>query len=147
VGSKCLWPNLGCWLVWYGATMLICSISKYGEISVDFCLKIKQGKFLNGLTTYQSHMSISMFKPSTYACLWPVEFCQIVVTLVRIFSCFHDQDHIHPHIHANSYIGSYAKHAIYPPKINTPKFKEISLVILQKERGVIEKKRVHAQEA
>jgi hypothetical protein len=32
VGSKCLWPILGCWLVWYGATMLICYISKYGEI-------------------------------------------------------------------------------------------------------------------
>jgi hypothetical protein len=63
------------------------------------------------------------------------------VTLVRIFSCFHDRDHVHPHIHANSYTGSYAKHAIHPPKINTPKFKEISLlVILQKERGVIEKK-------
>jgi hypothetical protein len=62
------------------------------------------------------------------------------VTLVRIFSCFHDRDHVHPNIHANSYIGSYTKQAIHPPKINTPKFKEISLlVILQKERGVIEK--------
>jgi hypothetical protein len=31
-------------------------------------------------------------------------------------------------------------HVIHPPKINTPKFKEISLlVVLQKERGVIEK--------
>jgi hypothetical protein len=31
--------------------------------------------------------------------------------------------------------------AIHPPKINTPKFKEISLLVfLQKERGVIEKK-------
>jgi hypothetical protein len=64
------------------------------------------------------------------------------VTLGRIFSCFHDRDHVHPHIHANSYTGSYAKHVIHPPKINTPKFKEISLlVILQKERGVIEKKK------
>jgi hypothetical protein len=63
------------------------------------------------------------------------------VTLGRIFSCFHDRDHVHPHIHANSYVGSYAKHAIHPPKINTPKFKEISLLVfLQKERGVIEKK-------
>jgi hypothetical protein len=62
------------------------------------------------------------------------------VTLGRIFSCFHDRDHAHPHIHANSYIGSYAKHAIHPPKINTPKFKEIYLLVfLQKERGVIEK--------
>jgi hypothetical protein len=62
------------------------------------------------------------------------------VTLVTIFSCFHDRDHIHPHIHDNSYTGSYAKHAIHPPKINIPKFKEISLlVILQKERGVIKK--------
>jgi hypothetical protein len=64
------------------------------------------------------------------------------VTLGRIFSCFHDRDHVHPHTHANSYTGSYAKHVIHPPKINTPKFKEISLlVILQKERGVIEKKK------
>jgi hypothetical protein len=55
-GSKCLWANLGCWLVWYGAAMLICSISKYGEISDDFFLKIKQGKFLDGHITYQSHM-------------------------------------------------------------------------------------------
>jgi hypothetical protein len=86
-------------------------------------------------------MSISMFKPSTYAILSPIEFCQIVVTLGRIFSCFHDRDHVHPHIHANSYTKSYAKHAIHPPKINTPKSKKISLlVILQKERGVIGKK-------
>jgi hypothetical protein len=70
------------------------------------------------------------------------------VTLGRIFSCFHDRDHVHPHIHANSYAGSYAKHAIHPAKINTPKFKEISLlVILQKERGVIGKKVVYAQKA
>jgi hypothetical protein len=61
------------------------------------------------------------------------------VTLNRKFSCFDDRDHVHPHIHANSYIGSYAKHSIHPPKLNTPKSKEISLVILQKERGVIEK--------
>jgi hypothetical protein len=40
----------------------------------------------------------------------------------------------------NFYTGGYAKHVIHPPKINTPKFKEISLlVILQKERGVIKK--------
>jgi hypothetical protein len=104
-------------------------------------LKIKQGKFLNGHIIYQSHMSISMFKPCTYACLWPIEFCHIVVTLGRIFSCFHDRDHVHPHTHANSYTGSYAKHVIHPPKINTPKSKDISLlVILQKERGVIEKR-------
>jgi hypothetical protein len=63
------------------------------------------------------------------------------VTLGRILSCFHDRDHVHPHIHANSYTGSYAKQAIHPPKINTPKFKEISLLVfLQKERSVIEKK-------
>jgi hypothetical protein len=69
------------------------------------------------------------------------------VTLGRIFSCFHDRDHVHSDIHANSYTGSYAKHAIHPPKISTPTFKEISLlVILRKERGVIEKK-IYAQEA
>jgi hypothetical protein len=69
------------------------------------------------------------------------------VTLGRIFSCFYDRDHVHPHIHANSYTRSYAKHAIHAPKINTPKFKEMSLLVfLQKERGVIEKK-VYAQEA
>jgi hypothetical protein len=63
------------------------------------------------------------------------------VILVRIFSCFHDRDHVHPHIHANSYTGRYTKHAIHPPKINTPKFKKISLLVfLQKERGVIGKK-------
>jgi hypothetical protein len=49
--------------------MLICSISKYGEISDDFFFKIKIGKFLDGHITYQSHMSMSMHKPSTYACL------------------------------------------------------------------------------
>jgi hypothetical protein len=64
------------------------------------------------------------------------------VTLGRIFSCFHDREHVHPHKHANSYTGSYAKHAIHPPKINTPKFKEISLLVfLQKERGVIKKRK------
>jgi hypothetical protein len=35
---------------------------KYGEISDDFFLKIKQSKFLDGIITYQSHMSISMLK-------------------------------------------------------------------------------------
>jgi hypothetical protein len=90
---------------------------------------------------------VIMFKPSTYACLWPIEFWQIVVTLGRIFSCFHDRGHVHPHIHANSYTGSYAKHAIHPPKNKYSKVQEITLlVILQKERGVIEK-RVYAQEA
>jgi hypothetical protein len=70
------------------------------------------------------------------------------VTLGRIFSCFHDQDHVHPHIHANSYTEGYAKYAIHPPKINTPCSKEVSLlVILQKERGVIKRKIVYAQEA
>jgi hypothetical protein len=65
------------------------------------------------------------------------------VTLGRIFSCFHDRDHVHPHIHANSYTGSYAKHAIHPPKIKTLKSKEIFLlVILQKrERGQKNKKK------
>jgi hypothetical protein len=68
--------------------MLICSISKYIEISDNFLLKIKLCTFLNGHITYQSHMSISMFKPSTYAFLWPIEFCQIVVTFGRICSCW-----------------------------------------------------------
>jgi hypothetical protein len=36
VRSKCLWPNVDCWLVWYGATMLIYFISKHGEISDNF---------------------------------------------------------------------------------------------------------------
>jgi hypothetical protein len=68
------------------------------------------------------------------------------VTLGRIFSFSHDRDHVHPHIHANSYTWSYAKHAIHPPKINTPKFKEISLlVILQTERGVIGKKGIFSR--
>jgi hypothetical protein len=39
------------------------------SVSDDFFLKIKQGKFLDGHITYQSHMSISMHKSSTYACL------------------------------------------------------------------------------
>jgi hypothetical protein len=50
------------------------------------------------------------------------------------------------YIHANSYTGINAKHAIHPQKINTPKFKEIYLLVfLQRERGVI--KKVYAQEA
>jgi hypothetical protein len=112
-----------------------------------FLFENKKGKFLNGHITYQSHMLISMHKPSTYACLWPIEFCQIVVTHGRIFSCFHDRGHAHPHIHANSYIGSYAKHAIHPPKINTPKFqRDFSSCNLAKgERG--HWKQVYAQEA
>jgi hypothetical protein len=48
--------------------MLICSISKYGEISDDFFLKIKQNKFLYGHITYQIHISISMLK-TFYTCL------------------------------------------------------------------------------
>jgi hypothetical protein len=122
VGSKCLWPNLGCWLVWYRETMLILLYLIVWWNLRWFLLKIKQGKFLNGLITYQCHMSMSMHKLSTYAWLWPIEFCQIVVTLGIIFSCFHDRDHVHLHIQANSYTKSYTKHAIHPPKINTPKF-------------------------
>ena len=118
------------------------------KISDDFLLKIKQDKFLNGHITYQSHMSISKYKPSTYACLWPIEFCQIVVTLGRIFSCSHDPNHVHPHIQANSYTGSYAKHAIHPPKINTPNFlRDYSSCILPKGERGHQKKRVYAQEA
>jgi hypothetical protein len=117
VGRKYLWLNLGCWLVWYGAAMLILLylIVWYKCRMISF-EKIKQYKFLNGHITYQSHMFLSKFKSSTYACLWPIEFCQIVVTLGRIFSCSHDRDHVHPHIHANSYTRSYAKHAIHPTK-------------------------------
>jgi hypothetical protein len=86
-------------------------------------------------------MSISMFKPSTYACLWPIEFCQIVVTLGRIYSCFHDRDHVHAHIHANSYTKIYTKHVTHPPKINTPKLKEISLLVILQRREGSSKKR------
>jgi hypothetical protein len=39
------------------------------KISDKFPLKIKQDKFLDGHITYQSHMPISKYKPSTYACL------------------------------------------------------------------------------
>jgi hypothetical protein len=63
------------------------------------------------------------------------EFCQIFVTLGRIFSCSHDRDHIHQHIHANSYTVCYAKHVIHPPKINTPKSKEISLLVFLQKRN------------
>jgi hypothetical protein len=80
-------------------------------------------------------------KPSTYACLWPVEFCQIVVTLGRIFSCSHDRDHVHPHIHANSQSGSYEK-TCHPSKINTPSSKEFSS---WKRRNGSLKKRKNAQ--
>jgi hypothetical protein len=64
------------------------------------------------------------------------------MTLGRIFSCSHDRDHIHPHIQANFHIGSYAKHAIHPPKINTPKFlRDFSPCILAKgEKGHQKKK-------
>jgi hypothetical protein len=103
-------------------------------------LKIKQDKLLDGHITYQSHMWISKYKPSTYGCLWPIEVCQIVVTLGRIFSWFHDRDHVHPHIYANSYTGSYSKHAIHPPKISTPSSKEISL-LAKGERGHWKKRR------
>jgi hypothetical protein len=58
--------------------MLICSISKYGEISDDFFLKIKQGKFLNGHIAYQSHMLISMLKPSTMPACDPLSFAKLL---------------------------------------------------------------------
>jgi hypothetical protein len=62
------------------------------------------------------------------------------VTPGRIFSCFHDRDHVHPHIHANFHARTYTKHVIHPPKINTPKSKEISLLVfLEKERGSLKK--------
>jgi hypothetical protein len=118
-----------------------CSISKYGENLGWFLLKIKQDKLLNGHITYQSHMSISKYKPCTYACLWPIEFCQIIVTLGRFFSCFHDRDHVHPHTYANFHTGSYTKHAIHLPKKITPKFlRYFSSCILAKGERCHQKK-------
>jgi hypothetical protein len=87
------------------------------------------------------YVSISKYKPSIYACLWPYEFCQIVLTLGRNFSCFHDRVRAHPHIHANSYTGSYEKHAIHPPKISTPSSKDISL-LAKEERGHWKKRKI-----
>jgi uncharacterized membrane protein YwaF len=135
-------------MIWWDNVDLALSHSMV-KISEEFLLKIKQDKFLNGHITYQSHMSMSKYKPSTYSCLWPFEFCQIVVTLGTIFSCFHDRDHVHPHIQANFHTGSYTKHVVHPPEKYNAKFKEISLLVfLQKERGVIKrKKKVHAQKA
>jgi hypothetical protein len=57
------------------------------------------------------------------------------VTLGRIFSCFHDRDHVHPHIYANSYTGSYAKHAIHPPKIYFKVQRDFSCILAKGERG------------
>jgi hypothetical protein len=63
------------------------------------------------------------------------------VTLGRIFSCFHDRDHVHPHIHANFHTESYTKHAIHPPNINTPKSKiDFSSFNLAKGEGSLKKK-------
>jgi hypothetical protein len=103
-------------------------------------LKIKQDKFLDGLITYESHMSISKLNLLHMLACDPLSFAKLFVTLGRIFSCFHDRDHIHPHIQANSYTGSYAKHAIHPPKISTPSSKEISLPA-KGERGHEKRKR------
>jgi hypothetical protein len=55
-------------MIWCDKVNIALSLSMV-EISDEFLLKIKQGKFLNGVFTYQSHMSISMLKPSTYAYL------------------------------------------------------------------------------
>jgi hypothetical protein len=76
------------------------------KISEECLFENKKDKLFDGHIAYQSHMSISMHKPSTYACLSPFEFCQIVEILSSNFSCLHDRDHVHPHIHANSYTGS-----------------------------------------
>jgi hypothetical protein len=90
LGSKCLWPNQGCWLLWYGETMLILPylIVRWKSRMISF-EKLKQDEFLKGHITYESHMSISKYKTCTYAFLWPIEFCQIIVALGRIFSCSH----------------------------------------------------------
>ena len=92
-GSKCLWPNLGCCVVWYGVTMLILLklIVRWKSRMISF-EKIKLDMFLNGQTTYQSHMLLPNYKPSAYGCLWPIEFCQSGVTLGRIFPCSYDRD-------------------------------------------------------
>jgi hypothetical protein len=57
----------------------------------------------------------------------PLSSAKLLWPLVESF-------HVHPHIHANSYTGSYAKHAIHTPKISTPSSKEISL-LAKGERG------------
>jgi hypothetical protein len=55
-------------MIWRDNVNLALSLSMV-KTSEEFLLKIKQGKFLDGHITYQSHMSISMLKTSTYACL------------------------------------------------------------------------------
>jgi hypothetical protein len=65
------------------------------------------------------------------------------VTLGRIFSCSHDQDHLHPHIQANFHTGSYTTHAIHPPKINTPKLlRYFSCILAKGEWGHQKKKSI-----
>jgi hypothetical protein len=61
-------PKLLVGMVWCDNVDLALSHSMV-KISDDYFLKIKQGEFLNAHITYQSHMSISMFKPSTCAYL------------------------------------------------------------------------------
>jgi hypothetical protein len=49
---------------------------------------------------------------------------------------------MYPHIQANFHIGSYTKHDIHPPKINTPKFQRyFSSCILAKGERVIKRKK------
>jgi hypothetical protein len=55
-------------MIWLDSIDLALSHSMV-KISDEFLLKIKQDKFLDGHITYQSHMLISKYKPSTYACL------------------------------------------------------------------------------
>jgi hypothetical protein len=55
---------------------------------------------------------------------------------------------MYPHIQANFHTGSYTKHDIHPPKINTPKFQRYfsSCILAKGERGH-QKKKVYAQKA
>jgi hypothetical protein len=96
----CLWSNIirktcsSKWLIdkiWYDAINLTLSDKVLGM----FYLKKKPYKLLSDDIFPPKPYVVYIRKPHTFAACYYIELCQIVVTLARSFSCFHDQDHVH----------------------------------------------------
>jgi hypothetical protein len=78
--------------IWYDVMNLTLS----GEVLEVFYLKkIYPYKLLSDDIFPPKPYVVYNRKPHTYVACYYIELCQIVVTLARSFSCFHDQDHVH----------------------------------------------------
>jgi hypothetical protein len=77
-------PEMLISMIWWDNVNLALSHSMM-KILDEFLLQIKQYKLIDCLITYQSHMTISKYKPSTYSWLWPLSFTKLLWPFVETF--------------------------------------------------------------